>query len=111
MQTRKASAQELFQIFGANDDQEDLVITIKKINEEEFEKHEKKIDDIIKLHWQSTKERLDKISKWLRRANEELGTAKNDIKNLASDVKELENNILDPNEVLEKLIEWEDRSR
>lgn len=111
MQTRKASAQELFQIFGANDDQEDLVITIKKINEEEFEKHEKKIDDIIKLHWQSTKERLDKIYKWLRRANEELGTAKNDIKNLTSDVKELENNILDPNEVLEKLIEWEDRSR
>lgn len=43
--------------------------------------------------------------------NEELGTAKNDIKNLTSDVKELENNILDPNEVLEKLIEWEDRSR
>ena len=68
MQTRQASAQELLQILGANDDQEDLVITIKKINEEEFEKHGKKIDDMIKLHWQSTKERLDKISKWLRRA-------------------------------------------
>ena len=65
MQTRQASAQELLQILGANDDQEDLVITIKKINEEEFEKHGKKIDDMIKLHWQSTKERLDKISKWL----------------------------------------------
>ena len=68
MQTRQASAQELLQILGANDDQEDLVITIKKINEEEFEKHGKKVDDMIKLHWQSTKERLDKISKWLRRA-------------------------------------------
>ena len=68
MQTRQASAQELLQILGANDDQEDLVITIKKINEEEFEKHGKKIDDMIKLHWQSTKERLDKISKWLRSA-------------------------------------------
>ena len=68
MQTRQASAQELLQILGANDDQEDLVITIKKINEEEFEKHGKKVDDMIKLHWQSTKEHLDKISKWLRRA-------------------------------------------
>ena len=68
MQTRQASAQELLQILGANDDQEDLVITIKKINEEEFEKHREKIDDMVKLHWQSTKERLDKISKWLRRA-------------------------------------------
>ena len=68
MQTRQASAQELLQILGANDDQEDLVITIKKINEEEFEKHRKKVDDMIKLHWQSTKERLDKISKWLRSA-------------------------------------------
>lgn len=68
MQTRQASAQELLQILGANDDQEDLVITMKKINEEEFEKHGEKIDDMVKLHWQSTKERLDKISKWLRRA-------------------------------------------
>ena len=68
MQTGQASAQELLQILGANDDQEDLVITIKKINEEEFEKHGEKIDDMVKLHWQSTKERLDKISKWLRRA-------------------------------------------
>ena len=68
MQTRQASAQELLQILGANDDQEDLVITIKNINEEEFEKHGEKIDDMVKLHWQSTKERLDKISKWLRRA-------------------------------------------
>ena len=68
MQTRKASLQELLQILGTNDDQEDLVITIKKINAEEFEKHGKKVDDMIKLHWQSTKERLDKISKWLRRA-------------------------------------------
>ena len=67
MQTRKASVQELLQILGTNDDQEDLVITIKKINAEEFEKHGKKVDDMIKLHWQSTKEHLDKISKWLRR--------------------------------------------
>ena len=44
MQTRKASVQELLQILGTNDDQEDLVITIKKINAEEFEKHGKKVD-------------------------------------------------------------------
>ena len=64
---------------------------------------------------------LDKISKDVIEAtksleftqstlNEELDTLKNGIKELASDMKELENNILNPNEVSEKLIALEDRS-
>ena len=46
-----------------------------------------------------------------RTLDEEFGTLKIDIKKLASDMKELENSLLDPNEMLEKLIELKDRSR
>ena len=40
--TRQASTQETPKISGTNDDQEDLVITIKKIIKEEFDKHARK---------------------------------------------------------------------
>ena len=63
MWTRQASAQETPTTSGANNDQEDLVITIEKIIKEEFDKHENKIDEMIKLHLQATNKRLDKISK------------------------------------------------
>ena len=43
--------------------------------------------------------------------DEQLGTVKDNIKKLASDMKELENDLLDSNEVLEKLIELEGRSQ
>ena len=72
-------------------------ITIKKFILEEFVKHEKKIDEIIKLHLQSPNKQLDKISMDVI----ELGTVKNIIKKLASNMKELENDLLDPNEVSE----------
>ena len=89
-----------------------LWLNIKKIIKEEFDKQEKNIDEMIKLHLQSTKERLDKISKDVIHVTtsleftkstlyKELGTVKNDIKKLASDMKELENDLLDPNEVSE----------
>ena len=80
-------------------------ITIKKFILEEFVKHEKKIDEIIKLHLQSPNKHLDKISMDVI----ELGTVKNIIKKLASNMKELENDLLDPNEVSEKLTELEGR--
>lgn len=77
---------------------------------------------MIKLHLQSTNKCLDKIymdvievMKSLQFTqsilHKELGTIKIDIKKLASDTKELENDLLDPTEVSEKLIELEDRSR
>ena len=122
MRTRQVSAQEIPTALGANDDQESLVIIIKKITKEELKKHEKTIDKMMKLHLQSTNKRLDKISKEVIEVmksleftqsthDEELGTVKSDIKKLASDIKELENDLLDHNEVLEKLIELEDRLR
>ena len=80
-------------------------ITIKKIILEEFVKHEKKIDEIIKLHLQSPNKHLDKISMDVI----ELGTVKNIIKKLASNMKESEKDLLDPNEVSEKLTELEGR--
>ena len=43
--------------------------------------------------------------------DEELGTVKNDIKKLASDMKELEKDLSDPNEISEKLMRRESRSR
>ena len=50
MRTRQVSAQEIPTALGANDDQESLVIIIKKITKEELKKHEKMIDKMIKLH-------------------------------------------------------------
>ena len=98
------------------------MITIKNIINKEFGKLEKKIDAMIKLHLKSTNERLEKIPKDVTEVKksleftqsmlyEKLSTVKNDIKILASEMKELENDLLDPNEVLEKLIELEDRPR
>ena len=112
VQTRQASSQETPTISGPNSDQEDIVITIKKIIKERFDKHGKKIDEMIKLHLQSTNERLHKISKDVIEVTksleftqstqgEELGSVKNDIEKLALDMKELENDLSDPNEVSE----------
>ena len=50
VRTRQASAQENPTTSRANDDQEDLLITTKKIIKEEFDKHVKKIDEMIKPH-------------------------------------------------------------
>ena len=112
VQTRQASSQETPTTSGPNSDQEDIVITIKKIIKERFDKHGKKIDEMIKLHLQSTNERLHKISKDVIEVTksleftqstqgEELGSVKNDIEKLALDMKELENDLSDPNEVSE----------
>ena len=112
VQTRQASSQQTPTTSGPNSDQEDIVITIKKIIKERFDKHGKKIDEMIKLHLQSTNERLHKISKDVIEVTksleftqstqgEELGSVKNDIEKLALDMKELENDLSDPNEVSE----------
>ena len=114
MRTKQASGQEIPTTSSANDDQIDLVINIKKITREEFDKHEKKIDETIKLHLQSNNEDVTEVPKSLEftqsMLNEELGTMKNEIKKLGFDIRELENDLLDSNEVLGKLIELEDGS-
>ena len=121
VQNRQASSQETPTTSGPNSDQEDIVITIKKIIKERFDKHGKKIDEMIKLHLQSTNERLHKISKHVIKVTksleftrstqgeelaqstqgEELGSVKNDIEKSVPDMKELENDLSDPNEVSE----------
>ena len=65
IQTRQTSAQETPATSSANDDQEGLVITIKKIIKEQFDKQEKKIDKKVKLHSQPANKRTDKIFKYV----------------------------------------------
>ena len=52
VQTRQAPAQETSTGLGANDNQEDLVITNKMIIKKKIDKHKKKTDEMIKLHLQ-----------------------------------------------------------
>lgn len=94
----------------------------EKKMKQEYEEHEKKINDIIKSHLETTNKRLEEISKEVRditesveftegRLDEEIATVKDDISKMKSDVRLIERDLLDPNDVSEKLIELEDRSR
>ena len=94
----------------------------EKKMKQEYEEHEKKINDIIKSHLETTNKRLEEISKEVRditesveftegRLDEEIATVKDDISKMKSDVRLIERDLLDPNDVPEKLIELEDRSR
>ena len=94
----------------------------EKKMKQEYEEHEKKINDIIKSHSETTNKRLEEISKEVRditesveftegRLDEEIATVKDDISKMKSDVRLIERDLLDPNDVSEKLIELEDRSR
>ena len=100
---------------------EDLLETIRKIVREELEDHQKKVSEIIKSQLTNTNERLDKISqevveitKSLEFTQEELhdslANVKNDIKKVQTDQREIEDHLLDPTFVMEKLTELEDRS-
>ena len=100
---------------------EELEDNEKKMKQE-YEEHEKKINDIIKSHLETTNKRLEEISKEVRditesvqftegRLDEEIATVKDDISKMKSDVRLIERDLLDPNDVSEKLIELEDRSR
>ena len=64
-----------------------LKITIKKIIKKYLDKHEKKIDEMIKLHLQSTNERTNKISKDATEATKALDFTYS-TKKLASDIKQ-----------------------
>ena len=104
-----------------NDCNEDLIETIRKIVREEFEDHQEKVSEIIKSLLTNTNEHLDKISqevvgitKSLDFTREELhdglANVKNDIKKVQTDLREIEDDLLDPTFVMEKLTELEDRS-
>ena len=100
---------------------EDLLETIRKTVREELKDHQEKVSEIIKSQLTNINERLDKISqevveitKSLEFTQEELhdglANVKNDIKKVQTDLREIEDDLLDPTFVMEKLTELEDRS-
>ena len=116
-----------------NQNNEELVVIIKgiikeefkehesKINEE-FKEHEKKINEMLKFQLEITNGRLEKISKEVLeitksleftqdQLNDEIAIVKNDISQIKADIREMEDDLLDPYDVSNKLVEMEDRSR
>ena len=116
-----------------NENNEELVVIIKgiikeefkeherKINEE-FKEHEKKINEMLKSQLENTNGCLEKISKEVLeitksleftqgQLNDEIAIVKNDISQVKADMREMENDLLDPYDVSNKLVEMEDRSR
>ena len=98
--------------------QDDLIETIRKIVKEELENQQEKIKEIVKLQLTTTNERLDKISKEVADITEsieftqgEVKVIKEDISQVQTDLRHIQDDMLDPDYVMEKLIELEDRSR
>ena len=105
-----------------NEDEVSLSDLIRQIVKEELSAHEKTIKALANSNLQATTERLDKIatemgelSKSLEftqsQLDEELGSVKKDIPKLENNIKSIEKDILDPDEVSPKLVELEDTSR
>ena len=105
-----------------NEDEESLSDIIRQIVKEELTAHEKTIKALMNSNLKATNERLDKIatemgelSKSLEftqsQLDEELGNVKKDITKLENNIKSIEKDLLDPDDVSAKLVELEDRSR
>ena len=110
-----------FRQVQSDDNNDELVNTVRDIIKEELREHEKKLNEILKSQLQNTNERLDKISNEILeitksleftqgKLDEEIAIVKNDISKIKSDMQVLEDDLLDPNEVSKKLTELEDRS-
>ena len=91
----------------ATEENEDLIETIRKVVREELEDHQEKVSEIIKSKLTNTNEHLDKISqevadltKSLKFIQEELhdglANVKNDIKKVQTNLREIEDDLLDP---------------
>ena len=101
---------------------EELVNIIREVVKEEFADHEKKFSEILKSHLETTNQRLNEISgevleltKSLEftqgEVKEEITCIKDDLNQVKTDLQELGEDVLDPDYVINKLIELEDRSR
>ena len=97
---------------------DDLIETIREIVKEELENQQEKIKEIVKLGLTTTNERLDKISKEvadltesIEFTQEEVKDNKEDISQVQTNQQHIEDDMLNPDYVMEKLIELEDRSR
>ena len=103
-----------------NDEGESLFDIIRNIVREEFKIHESNIKELINSNVNKTTERLDKLSAEIvdltasleftqKKIDEELFQVKKEIKNLKTEVKAIEDDLLNADEVSAKLIELEDR--
>ena len=102
--------------------EDEIVNNIRRIFQEEFEVHERKINDMIKSNMELADNRLHKISievfeitKSLEftqnKLERELKPVKKNITKIKSEMKEFTEDLLDLNLASDKLIELEDTSR
>ena len=107
---------------ATNFNNEELLDMIRKIVKEEIKNHEEKVGEINKAQLENTNNRLDRISQEVvditksleftqEQLDEELAKLKNYVGKIQTDMKYIEDNLLDPKYVMGKLIELEDRSR
>ena len=100
---------------STTDKDEEFLETIRKIAKKEIENHKEKVGEIIKTHSVNTNNRLDKISQEVieitksleftqGQLDEELTKMKNDNGKLQADIKDLYEDLLDPDFVTKKLI-------
>ena len=97
---------------------DDLIETIREIVKEELENQQEKIKEIIKLELTTTNEHLDKISKEVADLTKSIEFTQGEVKDIKENINQVQTNLqhieddmLDPDYVMEKLIELEDRSR
>ena len=116
--TRSRPAVNLPQTPSIQNQHDDLIETIRKIVKEELEYQQEKIKEIIKLELTTTNERLGKISKEvadltgsIEFTQGEVKDIKDDISQVQTNLRHIEDDMLDPDYVMEKFIELEDRSR
>lgn len=107
---------------GVNEEGESLIDIIRKVVKEELLNHEIKIKELIDTNVKHTNERLDQLSSDINDLKESLEfteqdidnklvKVENELKDLKTDVKAIENDLLNADEVSDKLVELEDRSR
>ena len=101
---------------ATGENNEDLIETIRKNVREELEDHQEKISEVIKSQLTNANERLDKISQEIveitkifgltqEKLHDGLANVKNDFKKVQTDLREIEDDLLDPTFVMEKLTE------
>ena len=107
---------------GVNEEGESLIDIIRKVVKEELLNHEIKIKELIDVNVKHTNERLDQLSSDINDLKEsleftekdianKLAKIENELKDLKTDVKAIGNDLLNADEVSDKLAELEDRFR
>ena len=122
LQSRQLSIQNTPKTLNETNSNEELVNIITKVVNEELEDHEKKVCEILKSHLETANQGLNKIldevveltkSPEFTQANvkEAITNTKEDLNLVKTEIQELGEDVLDPNYVINKLIELEDRSQ